>query len=84
MLNTPLKDLKVKQTPAMFAAFCFMGLAAGLFAGLIIVLLAWDEQTTSADELARQIAEGTHKGEATTNAFGTMEWRVVEVEEGME
>lgn len=34
--------------------------------------------------LARQIAEGTHKVEHTTNAFGTMEWRVVGVEEGTE
>ena len=29
--------------------------------------------------------EGTHKVEATTNDFGTLEWRVVEVKkEGME
>ena len=43
-------------------------------------LVAWYARR----DLARQIAEGTHKVESTTNDFGTMEWRVVEVEEGME
>ncbi len=32
-------------------------------------------------KLATQIAHGTHKIESTTNDFGTVEWRIVEVKE---
>jgi len=30
-------------------------------------------------QLARQIAEKTHRIESTTNDFGTVEWRIVEI-----
>ena len=83
MFNTPLKDLKVKQLPAVFAVFCFVGCIMGFFTSLLLVLAMIDEPT--ADDLALQIAQKTHKVEATTNEFGTLEWRIVEVKkEGME
>lgn len=60
----------------MIATLWFFGILIGFFAvfGGIPVLLIHAGRR----QLARQIVEHT------TNAFGTMEWRVVEVEEGME
>jgi hypothetical protein len=61
----------------VIAALWFFGVLIGFFVvlGLIPVLL----MHAGRRQLARQIAEGTHKVESTTNDFGTLEWRIVEV-----
>lgn len=57
-------------------------IVAVVIACVITALVSYEK---GYNRMAQRIAEGTHKVEHTTNAFGTMEWRVVEVKkEGME
>ena len=76
-MYTPMNQLTAKQLTVAASICCIGGMVAGFLVTVVFLL----SLVYSADDLAHQVANGTHRIEYTTNELGTLEVRIVEVEQ---
>ena len=74
----PMNELTARELPIVDPVVLLTGLLIGGVFGFMCI----DSLYYAADDLARQIAEGTHEVQHTRNEFGTLEYRIVEIKEG--